>query len=513
MNNHPALVPGAEFTQTSAMEPDNRKNSRDIARGTAANYGGFVFRLGVRIPFLFLAGMLYGETLYGGYIFAAAFVETVAVAALMGYKRSLFGFLEEARRAADDDKILAIIRSCWVLCMTVSLAAATLISLTSGLLADWMNSPDIATPTRVMAWAIPLIAGTDLLLATTRFKRKVRYEVLARSIAEPATLTVFALIFYLLGWKTAGLPLAYFCALAVACGVSIYGFCQCYSGIQRAGWMPFSSLASMARRSAPTAGYDVLRALLANSHIMLMAWFFSEGVVGIYGVAVQFTTLVGKIGMGFEPILAPVVAQLTTWGKPGQMARQIRQVIRWILMIQFALVLVFVLYGEVLLGLIGEQFIAGQHILSILVLAVMLQSAFACNDLPIVYRKPRLNLYLIMVLLALNTLLIFGMAPLFGPVGVALSMFFTYLANAVLGVLLVYGLFGVWTISVNFLRPLATVTIAMVAGLLLEHLEFSAWLSMPGVLVLYALLTERFALTPEDRMQIREMRRGGLSGD
>ena len=63
------------------------------------------------------------------------------------------------------------------------------------------------------------------------------------------------------------------------------------------------------------------------------------------------------------------------------MAGQIRQVIRWIIMIQFALVLIIILYGDLLLGLFGEQFIEGKGILSVLVLTVMLQTAFACNDL------------------------------------------------------------------------------------------------------------------------------------
>ncbi len=503
-------MPVTKFAQTSPVEPDSKKNSRDIARGTAANYGGFVFRLSVRIPFLFLAGMLYGETLFGGYTFATALVETVAVSALLGFKRSQFGFLEQARAAGDGNQTLAIIRSCWALCMLVAVSAAVLISSVAGLLADWMSSPDIAAPTRLMAWAIPLIVSTDLLLTATRYKRKVRYEVLARSVAEPTALTLLAIVFYLLGWKETGLPLAYVCALATACAVSIFGFRQCYSGVFRAGWMGFSKLVDMTVRSAPTAGYDILRALLANAHIMLMAYFFSEGIVGIYGVAVQFTTLVSKIGLGFEPILAPVVAQLTTWGKPRQMAKQMRQVIRWIMIIQFALVLLFVLYGDILLGLIGEQFTAGANILSVLVMAVMLKSAFAFNDLPVIYRRPQLNLYLVIILLALNISLIFVLAPNFGPIGVAWAMFLTYLVNAVVGSLLVHWLFEVWTISVKFLRPVFALLVSLMVGLILDAAGVSTWISMPAVLAAYGILTITVSLTRDDRNQIREMvRRDG----
>ncbi|MFX8086624.1 hypothetical protein ABTK81_19265, partial [Acinetobacter baumannii] len=60
-----------------------------LAKGGRTNVLGFVLRLGARVPFLFVAGRLYGAAAVGRFALAVVVVELAALAATLGMKRGL----------------------------------------------------------------------------------------------------------------------------------------------------------------------------------------------------------------------------------------------------------------------------------------------------------------------------------------------------------------------------------------------------------------------------------------
>src|SRR5436305_3591537 len=84
----------------NVMHSAKQQARRYITRGSWVYLSGLILRLGARVPLLLIAGRLYGASLYGEYILAAAIVETAAAAATLGFKRTLFGVLHEAGERA-----------------------------------------------------------------------------------------------------------------------------------------------------------------------------------------------------------------------------------------------------------------------------------------------------------------------------------------------------------------------------------------------------------------------------
>ena len=72
----------------SALASDE-KDIAALAKGGRTNVAGFVLRLGARIPFLFIAGHLYGAALVGRFAIAVVVVELAALIATLGLKRGL----------------------------------------------------------------------------------------------------------------------------------------------------------------------------------------------------------------------------------------------------------------------------------------------------------------------------------------------------------------------------------------------------------------------------------------
>ena len=69
-----------------------------LAKGGRTNIAGFVLRLAARIPFLFIAGRIYGPDLVGRFAIAVVVVELAALLATLGLKRGLAQALSSADR-------------------------------------------------------------------------------------------------------------------------------------------------------------------------------------------------------------------------------------------------------------------------------------------------------------------------------------------------------------------------------------------------------------------------------
>ena len=69
-----------------------------LARGGRLNIFGFVLRLAARLPFLFIAGRIYGAEELGRFAYAVLTVEFAAQLAALGLRRGLAQMLANAKK-------------------------------------------------------------------------------------------------------------------------------------------------------------------------------------------------------------------------------------------------------------------------------------------------------------------------------------------------------------------------------------------------------------------------------
>lgn len=85
----PTHCPQTEGGLTATVPDQNEADLKALARGGRTNVLGFVLRLAARIPFLFIAGRLYGPEVLGRFAYAILIVEFVAQLATLGLRRGL----------------------------------------------------------------------------------------------------------------------------------------------------------------------------------------------------------------------------------------------------------------------------------------------------------------------------------------------------------------------------------------------------------------------------------------
>ncbi|HSX55163.1 MAG TPA: lipopolysaccharide biosynthesis protein, partial [Sphingomonas sp.] len=71
---------------TADARPGQSDDIAALAKGGRTNIFGFILRLAARLPFLFIAGRLYGPEIVGRFALAVVVVELAALLATLGLK-------------------------------------------------------------------------------------------------------------------------------------------------------------------------------------------------------------------------------------------------------------------------------------------------------------------------------------------------------------------------------------------------------------------------------------------
>ncbi len=366
-----------------------------LAKGGQTNIFGFILRLAARVPFLFIAGRLYGAATVGRFALAVVTIELAALLATLGMKRGL------AQAFSDTDRPHAHIAwDALAVALFASIAASALL-----FAFPLIMFPDGAPGgvARFLPAIVVAVAWSDLSLAALAYRHDVAATVKARAVVEPWTISIAAPLLWFAS-PDDGLEIAYMFSMVAALVASIIPFLRSY-GVP-VGWKPrLGTIWALAGRNVPLAGADAIEWATRNVDRFILGQLFAPSIVGIYYMAQQIASLPGRLKTSFDPILGPVIATSLAREDLGAVASQVRQVGFWIMAVQGGLALMGSIPGEAVMGTIGPQFVAGTAALAFLLTAEVLASMAAVSESALVYVARHRNLLISAVMLAFQVVL------------------------------------------------------------------------------------------------------------
>jgi O-antigen/teichoic acid export membrane protein len=377
-----------------------QRNDEDIAKlakGGRTNVFGFLLRLAARIPFLFIAGRLYGPESLGRFAYAILVVEFVAQLATLGLRRGLAEILSGAEENAKphshlvaDGLLTGLVAS--------AIGAILLIALPQLMFPNsQINGLDRFLPIVIFA-----IVTTDIALAALAYRFDIASTVRARSIVEPWTISIAAWALYYYSARD-GLIISYVASLIAALLVALYPLWRSY-GMPR-GWSPdVKNLLAVARRNLPLAAADAAEWGSRRLDLAILGLFASPAVVGVYYVAQQVASLPQKLKSSFDPILGPVITRNLQTKQYGEIAKQVGQVGFWIIAAQAGIALALGIPGEGVMGLIGPQFVGGTGAMAFLLAAEVAAATAVVSESALVYMARHRNLLISLATLGLQVL-------------------------------------------------------------------------------------------------------------
>lgn len=190
------------------------------------------------------------------------------------------------------------------------------------------------------------------------------------------------------------------------------------------------------RSDSPTKFRDLMRVALplslGSSSILLMneldkvmlSAFRPESDVGVYNAAFRIARQILLVMPALNAAISPYVAPLLAQGRTTELRDLYRRTVRWSLAAGWSATLLFCGFAGDFLGVFGDDFQAGRHILIVICLGHLVNAAAGTVSVVLQYsgneKKELVNgLLVIAASIGLNSLLI----PRYGAVGAAYSSF------------------------------------------------------------------------------------------
>jgi O-antigen/teichoic acid export membrane protein len=474
-----------------------------LAKGGRTNFFGFLLRLVARLPFLFVAGRLYGAEALGRFASALVVVELVALLCSLGEKRGLAQRLSES-----DERPINLIADSLLLAFVLgSIAAVFFWFVPQPLFPSGVYS-DLD---KLLVIAIPAYAMTEIVLAAQAYKFDVATTVRARAVVEPWTISIMAAaLFYVV--PDAGLPLAYLASILAGLATALWPFYRQY-GLPR-GWRPQPKrMATLTLRASPLAGADAIEWGTRRLDIFILGLFAAPAVVGVYYIAQQVASLPQKLKSSFEPILGPVITRNLKTRDYHVIAAQVRQVGFWIIAAQAGIALALGIPGEAIMGLVGPNFVGGTGALAFLLLAEVVASTAVVSEAALVYMARLRNLVISLGTIALQAALTvgiilaierYGFPPTWQGAGAALALLLALGTASLVKAWLLGRLLGHTVGNWRAALVWAAAPAAFVGWLATWLPEWAELVfGVPAILATYGVIIWRYGFGPEDRVLFR----------
>ncbi|MEM1132437.1 MAG: oligosaccharide flippase family protein [Pseudomonadota bacterium] len=493
----------SEAASPSKPEEGDEDISR-LAKGGRTNFFGFLLRLAARLPFLFIAGRMYGPEVLGRFAYAILIVELAAQLATLGLRRGLAEQLSRTERP----HVHVVFDGLLVSTLASALAAALLIAFPQAMFPNsQINDLD-----RFLPLVIFFIVGSDVALAALAYRFDIASTVRARAIIEPWTISIAALGFYFYSTRD-GLILAYVVSMLAALLASIIPLIRSY-GLP-IGWRPKPvQLILLARQNVPLAAADAVEWGSRRLDLAILGLFVSPAVVGIYYVAQQVASLPQKLKTSFDPILGPVITRNLEAGKLKEIAAQVSQVGFWIIAAQAGVALALGIPGEAVMGLVGPEFVGGNGAMVLLLAAEVVAATAVVSESVLVYVARHRNLFISLAMLGLQALLSLGIIllmrswgwpPLYQAAGVALALALALAFASVVKAILLSGILGApvngWRWALVWATALAAVIGWAATQFLPEWAELA--FGVPAILGLYGWMIWYKGFGEADRVLFR----------
>lgn len=493
---------------TTTASGQDEADLKALAKGGRTNVFGFILRLAARLPFLFIAGRLYGPEVLGRFAYAILIVEFVAQLATLGLRRGLAEAL--SRKGRPDAHIVG--DAMLVATLASAIGAAVLIALPQLMFPNSeLNGLDRFLPLTIFA-----IVWTEIALAALAYRFDVASTVRARAIVEPWTISIAAgaLFFYS---ARDGLILSYVASIIAAMLAALWPLWRSYGSLR--GWRPHpAELYGLAQRNLPLAAADAIEWGSRRLDLATLGLFASPAVVGIYYVAQQVASLPQKLKSSFDPILGPVITRNLQAKNYSEIAKQVGQVGFWIIAAQAGIALALSIPGEAVMGLVGPEFVGGTAAMAFLLAAEVAAATAVVSESALVYMARHRNLILSLFMLGLQvvlSLILIEMVPMLGLkpeyLGLAqaaavacalmLALGVASLAKAILLARILGEPIRIWRWSL--LPAVAAATIIGVGATQLPEWAELA-LGIPAILGVYLWVIWRWGFGPEDRVLFKK---------
>jgi O-antigen/teichoic acid export membrane protein len=455
------------------MSESGSDDLKRTVKGTATNYLVALLEIG-KFVFQILATRLFGKLAYGAYGFAWSIIDISNKIALVGLNSGIVRSVATARAKKDLEAELKTLGTAIRIVISSSFIVMVLLVLAPNAIADLFSfgmqqqielSVITSLTPFVLFWSVTLV-----LVNATMATKTMRYNLLVRGITDPFLLLVCILLFGLL-WPDGGgvaIALAQVTASAIVMLVAFWGFSRVFN-IRQVFRYVFSKKidGDLIRFTIPMGIVDLLNQAIYRVDIIMIGMFTGNfGLVANYFACTQLANTISSIRYAFDPILSPVVAETVVSKDYSRLSDNLKRMTRWVTLLGMPVFLVYLVFGDVMLGLWGESYREAHQALIILACAHLVNTILGlCQWLVVMSGRSKLDLFNNSLGFAANFVLNLWLIPIWGLLGAAVASLAGNIVFRALQTIQVGVIFRMHPFSVYWLKILVAAGISLAVQL------------------------------------------------
>ncbi|MEW6475351.1 MAG: polysaccharide biosynthesis C-terminal domain-containing protein [Actinomycetota bacterium] len=294
---------------------------------------------------------------------------------------------------------------------------------------------DIAGYARVLAPFLPLTAAYLVVLAATRGFGTMAPTVFIEKIGRTALQPLLALAVFAAGLGPGGLALAWAGPAALAAALAARSLWSLLRQDDRQPAptppRPRRDLAvRFWRFTAPRGFAGVFQVTVLWLDTLLIGGLVSTRQAGIYAATTRYMTAGLFAGAAIQQVMGPKISEVLARRDRPRAAAVYQTSTAWLMLAAWPIYLSLATFAPVLLGIFGREFVAGQTVLVILAVTMLVASGVGAVDVVLLMGgKSIWNLANTVTSLTLNLVLNLLLIPRLGITGAAIAWSVSILVN------------------------------------------------------------------------------------
>ncbi|MCD4760240.1 flippase [archaeon] len=227
--------------------------------------------------------------------------------------------------------------------------------------------------------------------------------------------------------------------------------------------------------------------VIGHIDTLMLTYFRTLSEVGIYNIVLPTAMLLVTLGSSFGLVMIPLVSQMWTSKKFGELGQIIRETYQKAFVLIVPICLIFLIFADFILSILfGDLFVLGSGALKILTIGAILFSVGTINNgVLVAIGRPRIVTWIIISAAIINVILNLFLIPIYGIIGAAIA---TSVAYALIFILSSYYVskFVKIKIPLNkwFLTFVSGIGFVVLAEILKKYFIMGLWIETFLVLIL-----------------------------
>lgn len=497
---------------TDAESKINRSRIARIGRDSSIVFLGNI--LDKLFGFAFTIGIakLYGLRVFGLFLLGLTICQLGSLVFNLGFGNGLIRYVALYKK--DTPRLKGIIWTAGVVSVSLGILLALGLFLAASPLVQrfFANKARLVMVLQWLALTLPLSALSGIWVRTLVGLKHFKAQTYVRSVIEPGTKVGMALLLVLAGLKLEGLILAYVISSVVATGAAYYYYTSTLRS-RLTGVKPIFQFREFINYCWPLVLRNLISKATRRADVLLLGMFRNPVEITLYTFALRMATLNTLIADAFEKAYSPHVPRLHAEGRLDELRHAFQTITKWTMLLSMPIFVPLIIFPEVVIPVLGEQFTPAATALSIVAAAVCFSYAVGPSEAALIMAgRPKVSL-LIRIVGGLVTLgLNIWLVPQFGLIGAAWGFTGSVFVSNILAASIAYFDMDLHPVARGYLKVLAAGVVAAGVTLMLHPFlpanKYLALLALgSGYLVAYGATLWLLGLDEEDKELARQSQR------